>query len=191
MVTVPACSDCNGRKEPLDSYLRDVLVSDIHASKNPVARKIQTGKLSRSVVRNRSHFIRNAIPNAQLRPMVTPTGIYIGHGVSVPVDDKKIRQELRFMVRGLFYWVREERIPDDYRFEIDQLMYSGIGSMWDYLESKGEGAGQIGENVFACRYQFCLGNPFISYWLLVFYSSVGFGIMTVPPGGLDAVSPGG
>jgi hypothetical protein len=184
MVTVPACPTCNMAKEPLDSYLRDTLVTDIAVSSNPIARQLVTGKLARCIADNRSPFIREAIPGARWKPMFSSSGIYVGHGVSVPVDDRKIRHELRFMVRGLYYWVRDQRIPDSYQFEVERIDTFHVGDAWDMLAGKSEGAGQIGNNVFACRYMFGLEDGFVSYWLLIFYNAIAYGVMSVPPGGL-------
>ena len=187
MVTVPACQRCNREKETLDSYLRDSLVSDIAASGNLVARQLLEGKVAKAVARNRSPFFTAAFAGAQRKPIYSPVGIYLGEGIAVPLDDRKIRRQLRFIVKGLYYWVRDQRLPDDYNFEVDRIAPHGIGAVWDRMSGSSEGAGHIGEGVFACRYMFGLEDMAVSYWLLVFYNAVAYGVMSVPPGGIDRI----
>jgi hypothetical protein len=186
MVTVPACIRCNQEKSQLDEYVRDALVLDIDASRNSVAQELVRGSVSRAVAKNRSQFFKTAVAGARRVPRFTPLGVYVEDVISVPVDDKMIRRQLKFMVKGLYFWVKRERIPSDYQYEITRIRRDAISNLWDFFATKSEGAGQIGEGVFACRYTFGLENAYVSSWLLIFYNSIAYMVTVVPRGGLEA-----
>jgi hypothetical protein len=149
-----------------------------------VAQQLLTGKVSRALATNRSPFLATALANARSVPLFTPSGLYVENIVSVPLDADKIRRLLEFMAKGLYFWVKNERIPDSYEYQVDRLRREGIQVMWDALEGRSEGVGRIGRDVFACRYLFASEDPFISYWLLVFYNSIAYTVTVVPQGGI-------
>jgi 5-methylcytosine-specific restriction endonuclease McrA len=62
MITVPACSPCNGAKSKLDTFLRDFLVSDQQAPENRVADSVRAGPYQRGVSRKRSERVRPVNP---------------------------------------------------------------------------------------------------------------------------------
>jgi hypothetical protein len=189
MVTVPACVACNGQKAQFDLYLRDYLVLHPATSGNRVARGIQR-KVAKDGKRNASAFIKDATEDLRIESSYSPGGIYLGDVLTGRVDDRKIRTELVFIVRGLYFKVHNDIIPKSYQFMIDTYDPSGGRVLWEKLgemhEEKGNfGAGWIGEDVFICRYTLAEEDKFSSFWVLVFYGAVAFGVFSLPPGGVE------
>src|SRR4051812_45600535 len=67
-VIVRACNRCNSQKAKEDSYVRDLLVSDLANEGNPIARKVMK-TVHRSIRKNRSDFGRDAIRRGSLTPL--------------------------------------------------------------------------------------------------------------------------
>lgn len=115
-----------------------------------------------------------------------PSGLRVPYLV-VEVAEKRTREILSLMVRGLHQYYLHEPLPKDASFWIGRLrtkeQIEGISN--DIAAYSGEyhrGASQpVGDGtVFSCAYVEMMACDHTTLWLLNFYGSVVFGVMTNP-----------
>lgn len=169
MVTVPACGSCNGDKARNDDYLRDMLVVDSHCSEHPVAQALLKGKVTRALRRNRSELLRNVLPKARMEPTRTPGGLYLPPSYSFPLDGERVNRIFRTVASGLYYRIRQERLPDDYVFEVSRVYQRHVMDMWnEFRRLKANGPYGLGD-VFGCLFLYGTEDPGVTRWLMWFY----------------------
>ena len=180
----PACSACNNvEKSQDDSYLRDVLASDLHTSLSLHARQLFDGPFSRAAGRNQSAFAP-IITKARPVDVVTPSGLIIGTASGVNVPDNRISYILARMVRGLYHYYVGRHIgvelPPQSRFMICrkydlQVVRTDIQVIQQLVsldELKG-GTVRVGDgSVFSCQYGYYPPVPDVSVWYLNFFYNV-------------------
>jgi len=175
MVTIPVCEICNLEKSKDEDYLRDMLVVDYSGSQHPVAQEIFKGKVLRSASKNRSEIVRTALRTARSAPLFTRAGIYVGNHPTFQIDRQRVTRMFSFIIRGLYYKVIKERLPDDFTFEVDRLDSSLAGQTFYVLkELGGNGPYTIGNGLFGCVFIYGAEDPSVTFWLLWFYNSVFF-----------------
>jgi hypothetical protein len=170
MVTVPACDDCNAEKAEHDGYLRDMLVVDAGAAGSRVANEILTGKVFRASDKNRSLVMRAAKSEGRFEPIYSPGGIYLGQGFSFPIDGERVNNIVSFIVRGLYYKLRNQRLPDDCEIEVRRVI--DFNETWERLQQIGYNAYKLGDGVFTCIFLYAAEEPFLTQWWLWFYESI-------------------
>ena len=181
MVTVPACGSCNGEKAKNDDYLRDMLVVDYDCSEHPVAKALLKGKVTRALRRNRSELLRKALPEARVEPVRTPGGIYLPPRYSFPLDGERVNEIFRTVTRGLYYKIRQERLPDDYIFEVRRIYRNHIKDVWsEFQRLKANGPYGLGD-VFGCLFLYGAEDPGVTCWLIWFYGGAFIMVSTDPP----------
>lgn len=183
---VEACRQCNHiEKSGNDAYLRDLLVNDQDALQSPLAQKIRS-KYIRSVLTNKSDMHRDLRNHGKIVETQRPSGLRVPYLV-VEVAEKRIREILSLMVRGLHHYYLYEPLPKDASFWIGRLrtkeQIEGISN--DIVAYCGEyhrGAQQrVGDGtVFSCAYVEMIADEHITLWRLNFYGNVVFGVMTNP-----------
>ena len=179
MIKVPACLRCNRIKSGTDDFLRDILVTDQHGSKHPTAQKLFDSKVLRSHLRNSSRVTRDIVSKAQLRPLYTPAGIYLGHFHTVDIDSSKLNKIFTWIIRGLYYDHRNQRIPDDYAFEVVQYAPGDFKGAWQIVQQNLNPNGPISlGDVFSCAYVAAAEDLFSTWWFLEFYGGACFAVTT-------------
>ncbi|HEY0377203.1 MAG TPA: hypothetical protein VGC87_09615 [Pyrinomonadaceae bacterium] len=114
--------------------------------------------------------------------MHTPGGIYLGHYPTVPLEGKRIEEIFKMMSRGLYFKLRQKRLPDDYVFEVRRLHNSEVIEVARKFKEMGaNGPYTLGPGVFACLYGYDAKDEASTYWLLSFYDGVFVTISTEPP----------
>lgn len=170
MVTVPACEPCNKRKGKDEDYLRDVLVTDIYCSEQPVPKALLEGQIARAIQRNRSDVAKAARQYARLAPLYTAGGIYLGQAVSVPLDDVRFASAIEMIVRGLYFQRLGHVFPSGYAFDLRRVKQLSIGDIWKSMQaSKVNGPYCLGD-VFACMFRYGAEDPGVTMWVLSFYN---------------------
>jgi len=181
--TVPSCHDCNHELSKDEGYIRDMLVVDIHAEYSLAAQAVLQGPVTRAARNNRSLIARTAASETRFEPMFSKSGIYIGHGYGIPVESERVIRAMSMMVRGLYYAIRNERLPRDCKFDVSRIdPFQLRSAIPDILRVKHNGPFTLGEGVFACWFIYGLEEPAVTQWLLLFYNSVGVIVSTEPPG---------
>jgi hypothetical protein len=172
-ITVGTCVECNGVKSTLDDYLRDCLVGDVAAGSNQAVKRLRTGEMKRSVESNRSILSRQAVAEGKMKPMFTVSGVYAGQCVEMPVDTHMLGGSLQFIVRGLYYHLTRNRIPDDYVYEFIRINKLYAKSDWEGFGGKFHaGMIAIGRHVFKAKYIVWGEDHFTTAWCLCFYDSI-------------------
>jgi hypothetical protein len=180
MVTVGVCRRCNNGKSSDDTYLRDYLLSDLASRRNPVAQALWSGKVMRSVKRNRSEIARTVARHARRKSLHSPGGIYLGSVFAAPVETVRLESTLGKMVRGLYFHASRTLLPQDILLEVSRIDRFQIRSVWDDMEARGAGTNVIHPHVFACRHYCDAQFPFYSRWLLLFYNTILIEVLTLP-----------
>ena len=179
MIKVPACLKCNREKSATDDFLRDILVTDLHASQHPTAQKLFDSKVVRSHLRNSSQVARDIVLKARVQPLYTPAGIYLGDFPMLRIDDSKLEKIFTWIVRGLYYDARKERIPDDYTFELVRYDPWDFKGVWQHVQQNLSPNGSVSlGDVFGCAYVAAAEDLFTTWWFLEFYGSACFTVTT-------------
>jgi hypothetical protein len=180
-VIVPACPPCNGRKARDDSYVRDLFAADFFASANPKALSVLNGQVSRSIRHNHSHFGRLAASNTVRVPVGTTSGLYLGDYPAVRVDWKYVRRFFKCVVRGVYWHVYQDRLPDNYLFDVERVgPHAANSQLQQFTSRNAHGPFSIGEGVFAGSFGVCKEDPFLTLWLFWFYDSIFIVVSTGP-----------
>lgn len=180
MVTVPVCHACNEAKSRDDDYLRDMLVMDLNSGEHSGARKLLLGEVLRSASSNRSIVARSAKASWKMEPLLTKGGIYLGHHPTFLIDGERVTRTFTYIVRGLYYRILQQRIPDNYSFEVRRLNPWDVEAVWEGIKKLNPNGPYGLGNTFVCAFLRGLEDPFVTYWLLGFYESVFVTVSTEP-----------
>lgn len=179
-VIIPVCPKCNNGKGRDDDYLRDLLIADIACEGNSVVEEVQQA-FFRAAHTNRSDFARVAIRNMRSEPAFTPSGLYVGHFPTVPVDPKRVDRIFRLIARGLFWKLFARRIPENYVIEALKIPHNDAArEIQREINLGATGPYAIGNGVFYC-YFLATGTPFVHNWLMCFYDRVVFAVTCMSP----------
>ena len=125
MITVKACYNCNTKKKSEDdSLLRDFLCIDAWGNNHPMARQLFEGKVMRSIGYHKSELGSLLAAKGRLKPFYTPHGVYLGQAVQCEIPEKRIEQIISTIVRGLYFYERKQRLPDDCQFRVARHIFS-------------------------------------------------------------------
>lgn len=181
IVTVPACDDCNSRKSKHDDFLRDLLTSDIAGSESPIAHQIFLEKVLSSNRQGKSLVARIAIQSARRIPIKTPSGLIVGDGYVARIDHARTIEMFEFIVRGLYFRLRNHVLPKDYEFQALRQPPIQMKSLLVHFEKVGiNGPYSIGKGVFSCWYNYAAQDEATTIWLLSFYERVFYSVVTSP-----------
>jgi hypothetical protein len=178
-IIVWACERCNNEKSKTDDYLRDLLVTDAFASESPVAQELLRGSVMRSVKQNSSAFTKKLLRDAKPSSFFAPGGIYLGEVFSVSIDGTKI---FEWIIRGLYFKVTNTVIPMTYRFHVERLdPRHGLKGIEVALEMPYYARFRVGRSQeFFASLGVSDQDPFTTFWLFCFYSSIWIFAETLP-----------
>jgi hypothetical protein len=135
-------------------------------------------KVRRSHLKDKSELIRSVIDRAQVKPLYSRGGIYLGDYPQAPVDAQRIVSVLQLMVRGLYCNCCKEFLPQSSHIEVlrhDPWDQQGV---IDRFFALGKPATMKIGDVFAYGFYRAKDNPTSTFWLLVFYGRVLFSVKT-------------
>jgi hypothetical protein len=182
LVIVPVCRECNEGKGDDDAYIRDSFTADIACSGNAVVRTVQKAAF-RSAATNRSDLVRAAKSKMRIQAVESPSGLYLGHHHTIPLDWERVSRYFELVTRGLYWKKFAKRLPDDYAFKVLRVHASCYKELLhDAMENGGVCCPVIGEGVFGCSFRVIAEDPFSSLWLMCFYNSIFISVETGPPG---------
>jgi hypothetical protein len=199
MITVPACSSCNGDKSQLDSFLRDFLVSDSLAPWNRVADAVRVGAYQRAVSRNQSELWKAIAAGAFEKRVVGNNGIDPTMLLKVPFGRGSVKEAITYIVRGLHFRLKNKRLPEDHVF-----LVGGLGDSESciralrYLQSFGPiGIAAIGPpggfevfSSFMATWYTKEDHAFAaSVWGLAFYDRMHIACITIVKSKLSGLNP--
>lgn len=107
--TVPACEQCNAGSNLDDEYFRNTLAM-MNDCEHPKKREVFEGPVLRSL---KSHpgWVRYALSNKTVRPMRSPSGLWLGDYPVLPLDVERFSRSLRKVVKGLYFLIRKAPFP--------------------------------------------------------------------------------
>jgi len=182
MVTVPACDQCNHRKGQHDSFLRDLLTSDIAGNESPIARRIFEEKVLSSHRQNKSLLARIVLREAELKPVLSDSGMYLDECYVAHFDLRRAIEMFSFLVRGLYYRTSKVVLPAQCEFTLRRLTPDAVREIMDFFVNHNcNGPYSVGTGVFWCAYLRADTDDTTTVWLLVFYDRIVYAVTTGPP----------
>lgn len=185
MVTVPSCETCRQATTKDDEYFRFTLVTRWDVGDRPSARAALAAvfrSLSRSEA---SGFRREIIARTEIVDVTTSTGVHLATTGRFKVDDARVERVVGRIVWGLFAHHYTRRLGDEHAaavFDGQKLQATGkreeIARLVGPLQHCNEHT--IGEDVFAYRFLASSDEPYSSAWLLRFYGTVEYLVLTLP-----------
>jgi hypothetical protein len=176
MITVAACVDCNSRKARHDDFLRDLLTSDIAGSESPIAQKIFQEKVLSSNRQGKSLLARIALDSSKEIPIISESGVNLGECYVGSFDFDRATEMFEFIVRGLYFRLRNVVLPKECKFEVRRLGIDDAKQCREAIPYKGPYG--IGEGVFWCLYNYASKDEAITFWMFGFYERVFYRVMT-------------
>lgn len=185
LITVPACLKCNqGAGKDEDYFLATLMFSK--AGTTPAGKKVWSDRLRRSYEKNVG-LRRQIAGSLQRREMVTPAGIYLGRAMTIRYDEVRLERVVTKIVRGLYF--REQGMALDPDAEVMCLFvrerehFEAISQHNHMLKD----AEPRWKGIFQYRRGFVPGAPISSMWLLWFWGTHIFWVITSRPGTKTAV----
>lgn len=180
--TVWACEYCNHvMKSRLDTYLRDLLVTDMHSSRSPIAQQLFP-KFGRAVSRNQSKMARDMLQKRQLVELRTPGGLYGGQAYTSKEANDKTREIMAMYVRGLYVYYFHKMLPQDMDFDLVRAGVSEeLNNVLRTLNQNGGSYARISNgNVFECVFGHAADVPEAGIWILNFLRRALFVVGATP-----------
>ena len=114
LVTVPTCGDCNDSFQMDEEYFRSILAIGLELVANSqTVRSLLEGPVKRSLQRKNEGLFRLLQRDIQISDIVSSGGIYLGKAPTIPQDKKRIDNVIWKIVRGMYFKIYNERLPDD------------------------------------------------------------------------------
>jgi hypothetical protein len=176
IITVPACSKCNRQKAKDDEFLRDFLVADYRTKFSPVAQKLFQGKTMRAFSRKQSELLSEAVMKAELRPLMSSGGIFLGNYRMLDVDESRISLIFERLTRGLYFDALKSRLPQKCHFQVMTVQPHNMEKLIENfrpLKTR-----EIGKGTFECAFFYSKEAPEKSQWLFLFYETALFIVKT-------------
>ncbi len=182
LVTVSACEKCNGGKSPDDDFLRDLLTTDVYGQQNPIAKGIFDTKVLRSAKRNSSLVARTFLHDSSPTPFYSHGGIYLSHLFSAPIDTSQLDRTLFTICRGLYFHVKNSRIPENYKITIRRYQPREFLEIYKRFSDTLHLNGPIEMgDVFLGSFVSVEEDPHSTIWLLLFYGIIAFSVSIMRP----------
>jgi hypothetical protein len=180
IVKVPACPACNNNeKSQLDTYLRDIFVTDYRAVQHPVAQLLVNTKVKSAVGKNLSAAMNDAKKNGQWYPLFTKSGVYIDHVFGYSINKRDLEQYLFNITQGLYYKLRHAYLPPATPYIVQEMEGHAFDTMRVKMEAlHASGPYLLGTGVFGCYVMVAEEDPATTAWLMWFYNARGFAVQT-------------
>jgi len=112
LITVPACSDCNGGSSTDDEYFR-LIASEVNTATHPDAQNANEA-IIRSMARPQASGFREALRKSVYGIEVEQDGV-IEVKPFVGLDVRRLDRTAKKIVKGLFYHIRGYPVPAKYK----------------------------------------------------------------------------
>jgi len=196
LITVPSCLKCNQGWQSDQDYFRLFLVARADTKGNR-ARDALFPAVKRSLSRAEARgFATSFFSKLEETGRLTPTGIYIGTGISTTFDFSRLDHIAEKIVRGLFYHETERRLPADFRVatyhesRVRRLPSSTFkNDLLGFVSMALETPPRRFGSAFAYWYLPSPNGWAHSHWLLEFYGSREYYCFTAPIIGVPGPSP--
>lgn len=185
LITVPACKPCNSEASVDDEYFRNVLILDHRLENHPETKRLIEA-FKRSLQRPEALGLRTSlVRNLRRVPLISSTGLYYGQGAALKGDFNRISKVLTRIVKGLFFHQFQKPLPGDCSIsvhssqEINQDL-EAINSVLKMVKAI-ETRVTVGNDVFSYSCVVFKDQPNATFWMLGFFNTLPFFVMTRPP----------
>lgn len=188
LIKVPACQKCNGQASLDDEYFRLMLCARQDVASHPEAKKIQP-TIMRSLERpDKVRFAEKFFSTMRATEVISQAGLCLGPAQTYRANLKRVSKVPARIVRGLFSKEFKRLLPLNYvcaayqeagLAAIDQPTYDKIWGVAAELQ-KEPPKGSKGQGVFSYWYLAASDDPNVTFWLFIFFETVGFIGMTAP-----------
>jgi len=183
LITVPSCHKCNsGAGKDEDYSLATFMFSE--AGITDAGKILWKQRLDRMFRKNLG-LRRRLAKGFSYRPVVTATGIYLGHRMGLQFDERRFERVIQKIVRGLYYFEYGEALSAE--TEIMTLFLSTkarFETAVAYANQLAWGKRQW-PGIFEYRCGRVPGVPQESVWLMRCYSNSHFWAISGPDKALD------
>jgi len=126
--------------------------------------------------------ITESLPcTAQMEPLYTPAGVYLGDHPTMPLDWERVSRVVGMMTRGLYYKLRREPFPQGYSINVVRVYPLEVQAAWDAISAAHfNGPYHLGEDIFVCKMQVVAEDTGMTRWLLSFYQNYVLLVTTRP-----------
>jgi hypothetical protein len=102
LITVPCCESCRLKDQRDDEFIRNIFVSLQQTEDHPTIAQDVSKRRDRSFMRDPSQLLRLADIMKQV-DVVTPTGIYVGRGFAMNLDDPRMHRFVERVSRAVLH----------------------------------------------------------------------------------------
>lgn len=170
-MTVLVHKRCNGRFSEHDEYLRTVLACMAADSGHPEVTRLLQGSMARCFGDNPATLAKH-LRGLAMRPVNTPSGLYIGHAPTFVLDGRILATSLSRMVRGLYFKLYRRPLPRGYGIVVP-IPAPSLSEMAEMTATMSPARG-FGDDVFLWRSVRDPKDENVTCWLLAFYKAVYF-----------------
>lgn len=187
LITVPACSKCNHAAHGDDEYFRLVLTMRHDTSELECVKPVLETVFRSLKRQDKQGFARAFLGTYKRRPVVTPSGLFIGYQPTYDVDRHRLLRVVARTAKGLFFKHRKRALPLNYDStaidkeeypRLDPNVQSTMRAVLQLMEDQNPRV--FGQGVFKYWRHFLEEDENVSVWLMVFYQRVPFFAMTGP-----------
>lgn len=186
LIKVPACLNCNNDPSKDDEFFRNVLVNDDRVREHPEAQEI-VAAYERSLKRPQARGLKAAMLQKKRQfPLVSPAGIWHGHGTVLKTDFIRESRVLTRIVQGLYYHEFQTPHPQGNKITVysSNTMNKADEAQNVLLELiaciKEEDKKKIGNEVFSYGFAIAEDNPAATFWMLGFFNRIPYSVYSVP-----------
>lgn len=181
LIRVPACEDCDNGRTKDDEYLQHIYSFDYRADTN-----LSASNRRNSILAKFKDGIRTAALAALLRKgrptsFYTPSGLYVGDGLEIDVDGRRLTRVHKCVVTGLFYVEYGRPLANDYGVVVLHADVIEANASVEAQRKFGEGfvkrlqavAPRIfGRDEFEYRCVAAIDNENCTAWWLTYYGRI-------------------
>jgi hypothetical protein len=191
LITVPACPQCHSDETSKDDeYFRLALQVREGIENHPDVIKSRPVLLRSLEKPQKIGMVKGLLENIFLAELVSPNGIFIKNQWAIQTDMNRLRRVVTRIMKGLFYKLKEHRIPDGYEALVcdeDSFQKWPANVVQNYNENlikpilAQKQRVMIGNDVFSFKYGYDKNNPNTTCWIFTFYQRASFLGLTLPP----------
>lgn len=178
MVTVPACHQCQRRKEVGDRELEIYLTLDILGSGHADV----VMHLKKIADRNEGtkHRLDRMINGADYAALTTEDGFQLAEGLVAEFDTEPVLQMLRMVARGLYWYSTGEILPPDVHTHAQRIPWNIGGELLRRLSAHRSGNPTVKGNlvVWWTDLRIQMNTPHDRLWVVCFNDAVVFLLAT-------------
>ena len=176
LITIPACGSCNkdaGKDEEL--FLATFMFGE--AGVSPAGKRLWNEKLHRMYRKNKGlrRRIANSLHDVEI---VTPSGLYIGRGLGVRLENERLEKVVSKIVRGLYYHEYQEALPAAAEVICNFVQRPLAMSPIENIVPELHFGSRKWPGIFEYRFNCVAEKPEASIWLIRFYGCHVFWALT-------------